>query len=955
MRPFGKVMSAANRARRHLTAVAIVVSLSTFFIINLTQAQGSPGSHCAPNCALVGDLVWEDLDDDGRQEDGETGLAGVTVELYLSNSEGDLASSAPQYTTVTNSAGLYQIEPQMYHWYRLRFVPNSNTSPGMAFSPQFVQDVPETKDSDPFEIGDEYEGYSIQFYLDEEFDFSKRWDAGLSDPEPPACGPWTLGDTIWIDNNNDGIYQSTTDNPAIGIPVDLYRVESGHANGAVPIGATRTNSGGQYSFSCLKDEEEYFITLPRIAGYVVAPQSVSNPNSPHSPTDNNLLSTSPFPDATGLVDAATNPILLPEVSSNSVDDTLDGALSCRTAPVDFVFVIDKSGSMSGKLEDAKAAALSILQTAEDEGGGTSSGDISPRRGGVVWFSTSADSPAPVGLTNDKRDLDAAINAVNEIHVGGSTDIAAGLEAAATMLRAADPDSINGTIILLTDGYNTAGDLPVVSKAGLLKGFGHRIVVVGFGEVVNEVLLKRVATSPSDYYFDRDATHFVEIFDALYARLCDRPAWGDFMCTDAGSLNIDISTGRSPGGTIPNPIPSDTEDYSWKVVNGITETLSAYLVPAWQSWPTYWGRRLQGSTWISDSPSAESTTQGAIHTYHTNVFITGRRVPERVELKAWSWVDDTIQSVKLKNSEHPSGTDVTFSSNGYFGSQPAELTLADPDAFALGDNFLEVKVKDDNGVKVGLDLTGQVAACDKPHVDVEQTCIADSLDGRRMAVKYALQYALSRNDCWPSFGGGADGSDCQNFVSQCIYASGVDMDCPNWYWFENGQHSPSWINVELFVDAAVAAGITSVQDPIGVHGNFVDNRGNSILRHVQIGDLVLYRWERRNVRQMLRHYKYSHVAIVTNRYGDHTEQTQCENGCTPIAQQVGLNGTLVTAHTSDRRNVLWNVEWSEPQGQQDPKWRRIRFWHLPMRYTTTCRTGRICPPVDECEEWEGEPE
>ena len=58
---------------------------------------------------IHGDFVWNDLDGNGIQDTGETGVDGVTVTLYLDNGDGiaDPATDTPYMTTVTANGGLY--------------------------------------------------------------------------------------------------------------------------------------------------------------------------------------------------------------------------------------------------------------------------------------------------------------------------------------------------------------------------------------------------------------------------------------------------------------------------------------------------------------------------------------------------------------------------------------------------------------------------------------------------------------------------------------------------------------------------------------------------------------------------------------------------------------------------------------------------------------------------------
>ncbi len=58
--------------------------------------------------AALGDLVWEDLDADGVQDNGEPGIAGVTVELVKDNGNGIIgAEDTVTETKITDSTGRY--------------------------------------------------------------------------------------------------------------------------------------------------------------------------------------------------------------------------------------------------------------------------------------------------------------------------------------------------------------------------------------------------------------------------------------------------------------------------------------------------------------------------------------------------------------------------------------------------------------------------------------------------------------------------------------------------------------------------------------------------------------------------------------------------------------------------------------------------------------------------------
>ena len=70
--------------------------------------------------------------------------------------------------------------------------------------------------------------------------------------------------------------------------------------------------------------------------------------------------------------------------------------------------------------------------------------------------------------------------------------------------------------------------------------------------------------------------------------------------------------------------------------------------------------------------------------------------------------------------------------------------------------------------------------------------------RENAVAYARKFAFSQNPNFVSFAG--IGGNCTNFVSQCIYAGGCEMNYTptfGWYFISLNERSPSWTGVEYF--------------------------------------------------------------------------------------------------------------------------------------------------------------
>ncbi len=67
--------------------------------------------------------------------------------------------------------------------------------------------------------------------------------------------------------------------------------------------------------------------------------------------------------------------------------------------------------------------------------------------------------------------------------------------------------------------------------------------------------------------------------------------------------------------------------------------------------------------------------------------------------------------------------------------------------------------------------------------------------RIKAIEYARKYALSPNPNFYHFGG--IGGDCTNFISQCLFAGGGQMNFDKnygWYYLNVNDRSPSWTSV-----------------------------------------------------------------------------------------------------------------------------------------------------------------
>jgi protocatechuate 3,4-dioxygenase beta subunit len=197
---------------------------------------------CSVECGSLGDYVWEDMNGNGIQDDGNTGMPNVTVKLYLSG------GTTPIATASTDASGLYSFTDLMPGDYYVEFVKPS----GYYFSPQ-DQSSDDAKDSD----ADTTTGQTMVTTL-ESGENDMTWDAGLYQLA-------SLGDFVWRDLNANGI-QDASESGIQGVTVNLY-----HSDGTL-VGTTTTNASGLYSFIGLMPGDYYLVFTKPGADYLFSPK-----------------------------------------------------------------------------------------------------------------------------------------------------------------------------------------------------------------------------------------------------------------------------------------------------------------------------------------------------------------------------------------------------------------------------------------------------------------------------------------------------------------------------------------------------------------------------------------------------------------------------------------------------------------------------------------------------------
>lgn len=179
----------------------------------------------------VGDFVWFDANQDGNQDPGEPGLANITVTVIWSGVDGILDTTDDvAIITATDSTGFYQVSgiPEG----EVRIVVDTA-------DPQLPAGLALGTDS---HLGDDTEDGVTQLT------FSGTGIA-IDDVDFGFVGTGSLGDTVWFDQNNNGVFDAN-EYGIDGVTVRLtWAGQDGVFGNADDYEtATTTSGGGLYQF-----------------------------------------------------------------------------------------------------------------------------------------------------------------------------------------------------------------------------------------------------------------------------------------------------------------------------------------------------------------------------------------------------------------------------------------------------------------------------------------------------------------------------------------------------------------------------------------------------------------------------------------------------------------------------------------------------------------------------------
>ncbi len=219
-------------------------------------------------------------------------------------------------------------------------------------------------------------------------------------------------------------------------------------------------------------------------------------------------------------------------------------------PINVALVLDRSGSMSGAPLDAALQAASRFIDF-----------LSPTdRLAIVSFDshvTRVFGPGPLGPDGKAT----ALNALSQIHSGGSTNLSGGWLEGMTLVSSGIVTGTN-RVILLTDGQANAGILEPVQLTGLTEGAAGRQVsttCIGFGPAFNEDLLQSMARGGrGNFWYVEETDQMAAIFSQEIEGLVS-------LAAQNVAIEVSASHPSVAGVSFLQPFPvSRTPDGAWRI-------------------------------------------------------------------------------------------------------------------------------------------------------------------------------------------------------------------------------------------------------------------------------------------------------------------------------------------------------------------------------------------------------
>jgi protocatechuate 3,4-dioxygenase beta subunit len=274
----------------------------------------------------LGNQVWDDRNNDGLLNNGETGVDGVAVRLYRDTNNDNTPDGAAIATTTTANGGYYLFTELVAGNYLVEIVAPAGYKSSTGYLDATISDYEPAPDPDN-DINNDDNGTTLSGQTIRSNTVTLSWGAEPSNDGAMPSGytdaalnnnanytvdfgiyrPMSLGNLVWRDDNNNGLVDGSEPGIA-GVTVRLYIDNN---NDGIPddvtgnglpstvddaIRVTSTNSTGHYLFTDL-GEGQYIVEvvtpsgMTSSTGLTLVPQTPPiNPRPPYEgapdPDDN---------------------------------------------------------------------------------------------------------------------------------------------------------------------------------------------------------------------------------------------------------------------------------------------------------------------------------------------------------------------------------------------------------------------------------------------------------------------------------------------------------------------------------------------------------------------------------------------------------------------------------------------------------------------------------------------
>lgn len=176
--------------------------------------------------------------------------------------------------------------------------------------------------------------------------------------------------------------------------------------------------------------------------------------------------------------------------------TTDEIKDSTRPPLDLALVIDRSGSMSGRINYAQSAAVGIIEHLGEQD-----------HVALIQYDDSADVVV-ASTAMDAKGKTAMRDAINGISLGGGTNLHGGLVLGRDEVQRVYAQGQVSRVILLSDGQANVGVVDpqqIAATARDAANHGTRITTVGVGLDYNEDLMEAIAESGrGNYHYVKEA-------------------------------------------------------------------------------------------------------------------------------------------------------------------------------------------------------------------------------------------------------------------------------------------------------------------------------------------------------------------------------------------------------------------------------------------------------------------